>query len=286
MSDDNRWQPDFILVGAMKCGTSTLAKQLDAQDGVFMAMPKEPNYFSDDAVYARGDAWYRSLFNPALEGDLKGEASTHYTKLPTYPQTVTRMARVLDRPRILYMIRNPMNRAVSHYIHEWSESRMSNRPEHAFATHSEIVDYGRYGMQIRPYIDSFGAENVMLTSLEQINRDADAAFARICEFLGMPQGAAWQYAIDAQNVSSRRVRKIPMQALLLDNPAAQALRRTLVPKGVRRWVRERRSMTTRPEIPASLKARMQDHFLQDREQLAELFPGHPALRLCYPFAVQ
>ena len=47
-------RPDFILIGAMKCGTTTLAGQLAAQDGVFITTPKEPNFFSDDAVYARG----------------------------------------------------------------------------------------------------------------------------------------------------------------------------------------------------------------------------------------
>ncbi len=57
--------PDFLIVGAMKCGTSTLAAQLGAQPGLFMTTPKEPNFFSDDDVYARGMAWYRALFDAA-----------------------------------------------------------------------------------------------------------------------------------------------------------------------------------------------------------------------------
>ena len=46
--------PDYIVIGAMKCGTTTLAAQLGAQSGLFMTTPKEPNYFSDDDVFARG----------------------------------------------------------------------------------------------------------------------------------------------------------------------------------------------------------------------------------------
>ena len=59
--------PDFVIIGAMKCGTSTLAAQLGAQDGVFMTTPKEPNFFSDDAVFAQGLPWYESLFEAAAE---------------------------------------------------------------------------------------------------------------------------------------------------------------------------------------------------------------------------
>ena len=75
--------PDFLIIGAMKCGTSTLQAQLARQPGVFMSTPKEPNYFSDDEVHAQGQARYEGLFSGAAEGDLTGEASTHYTKLPT-----------------------------------------------------------------------------------------------------------------------------------------------------------------------------------------------------------
>ena len=80
--------PDLIIIGAMKCATSTLHDQLARQPGLFMSVPKEPNFFSDDAQYARGFAWYTSLFADARPGTIRGESSTHYTKLPTLPNTV------------------------------------------------------------------------------------------------------------------------------------------------------------------------------------------------------
>ncbi|NNF72213.1 MAG: sulfotransferase, partial [Rhodobacteraceae bacterium] len=95
--------PDFILIGAMKCGTSTLASQLGAQPGLFMTTPKEPNYFSDDAIFARGPDWYGGLFDGAGPGDLRGEASTHYTKRPDYPDTIARMKAAVPAPRLVYM---------------------------------------------------------------------------------------------------------------------------------------------------------------------------------------
>ena len=65
--------PDFLIIGAMKCGTSTLQAQLAAQPGIFMTTPKEPNFFSDDAIYANGLGWYEDLFAGAGPDDRKGE---------------------------------------------------------------------------------------------------------------------------------------------------------------------------------------------------------------------
>ena len=112
--------PDFIIIGAMKSATSTLQEQLVLQPGIFMSSPKEPNFFSDDDVYSNGLNWYSSLFENAKPGDLSGEASTHYTKLPTYPETIKRLKESLPELRLIYVMRHPIDRLISHYIHEWS----------------------------------------------------------------------------------------------------------------------------------------------------------------------
>lgn len=274
--------PDFLIVGAMKCGTTTLAAQLAAQPGIFMTDPKEPNFFSDDDVWVRGEEWYRGLFAAAGQGDLKGEASTHYTKLPTYPETLPRIRTLLDRPRIIYMIRNPVDRAVSHYIHEWSRGGMGADPAAAFGSHAELVDYGCYGRQITPFVTEFGAENVLLTSLEQLTAAPAEEFSRIGTFLDRP--AVWREEIGAQNVSAQRSRRLPLHGLLVDHPVAAFLRRTLVPKSLRTRIREGRRMDDRPTLPDSLRADLERRFRKDRDVLAAHFPGQRALDLCYPFA--
>ena len=94
-------RPDFIIIGAMKCATSTLHEQLALQPGFFMSTPKEPNFFSDDDCFARGLDWYRGLFAEAPEGSIRGESSTHYTKLPTHPRTVERLLNKLKADEII-----------------------------------------------------------------------------------------------------------------------------------------------------------------------------------------
>lgn len=278
--------PDFLIIGAMKCGTTTLQAQLAAQQGIFMTTPKEPNFFSDDAVFARGLDWYRGLFAAARPGDLKGEASTHYTKRPTHPDTIARLRPHLAAPRLIYMIRNPLDRAVSHYIHEWSEARMGADPAAEFARHPQLVDYGRYGWQIAPWIEAFGRDAVLLTSLEQLKADPQAELSRVARHISLSGPVSWQADLGAQNVSAERMRTFPLRRVLIDNPVAEVLRRTLVPKSVRNAIRNSRKIEARPELPADLRDRLQARFLEDRDDLARHFPDHPALRLCYPFATQ
>lgn len=276
--------PDFVIVGAMKCGTSTLAAQMGLQDGIFMTSPKEPNFFSDDDVFARGMGWYSSLFDGAAPGDIKGEASTHYTKLPTYPRTLERMADVLVAPRIVYIIRNPIQRAVSHYMHEWSLGRMSAGIGAELQAHPEMVDYGRYGMQISPFVTRFGRDNVHLTSLECLKRDPEGTLSDVCRFVGFTSRPVWHPEAAEQNVSAERFRRLPFQGLLVDNPVATALRRALVPKGLRERIRKSRSVGPKPEIPEDIRQRMIERFLDDRTLLAEMFPGNPALENAYVFS--
>lgn len=275
--------PDFVIIGAMKCGTSTMAAQLAAQPGVFMSTPKEPNFFSDDDIYARGRDWYESLFAGAAPSDLRGEASTHYTKRPTYPATVARMAKLLPVPRLVYIIRNPVERAVSHYIHAWSEGLMQQDPAAAFDADRTLVDYSLYGMQIAPFVECFGAGAVHLTSLEQIGADPQGELERVCTFIGLAPKPVWRDDLGAQNVSAERFRPLPMHGLLVDNRVARTLRRTLVPKRLRERVRNARTIGSRPEIPPALRRVLEVRFAEDRDYLATLFPGHPVLRAAYPF---
>lgn len=277
--------PDFIVVGAMKCGTTTLAAQLGAQDGLFMTSPKEPNYFSDDNIFVKGPEWYAALFAEAAPGDIKGEASTHYTKRPNYPRTLERMQAAVPEVKLVYMIRNPLDRLVSHYIHGWSEGHFDSalNADH-LARHPALVDYGRYGWQIAPYIEAYGRDAVLLTSLERLKQDETAELQRIAAHLGHAGPVTWRPDLERENVSSERVRKLPMHELLIDNPLATRLRRSLIPKSLRQKVREARMMKHRPQLPGDVKAETEAQFLLDRDMLAEFFPGDPSLDLAYPFA--
>lgn len=276
--------PDFIIIGAMKAGTSTLYDQLARQPGLFMTTPKEPAFFADDTIYAKGMDWYRALYVDAPEGALCGEASTHYTKLPTYPQTVARLKALPAPPKLIYVIRNPLERALSHYLHECSQGVMRQGLEASFAAHDELVSYGCYGRQLEPFVSAFGAAQIFLTSLEQLKSDPDSELAAIAAHIGAEQPFAWDHTARPKNVSAERVRRLPLHGLLFQSKVSKVLRRSLLPNSLRQKMRAARVIgQQRPEIPEALSAHLHDIFQTDRALLAQLYPDHPALRLCYPF---
>ncbi|MGR3540285.1 MAG: sulfotransferase domain-containing protein [Hasllibacter sp.] len=274
---------DFVIIGAMKCGTSTLAAQLSGREGLFVTTPKEPNFFSDDAVHARGLAWYEALFEDAEPGAIKGEASTHYTKITTHPRALERLAAVLEAPRLVYLIRDPVARAVSHYIHEWTMGVMGGDVDAAFEAHPELVDHGRYGMQIEPWAARFGTGRILVSSLEAMKADPQGVLDRVGAFIGHPGPLPWREEDARVNASAERVRRLPMQGLLVDNPVATALRRTLVPQSLRDRIRRSRQMTERPRPSDALVARLRETFAADRARLDALFPGNADIDLAYPF---
>ena len=265
-------RPDFLIVGAMKCGTSTLHSQLSAQPGVFMTTPKEPNFFSDDDIYSRGLDWYESLFEDAEQSDLKGEASTHYTKLPDYPKTVERIARSLFPIRIVYVIRDPLERAISHYLHEWSRGVVGNDVEAAFRDHPEFLSYSCYARQIAPYVEQFGLNSILVLTLEDMKSNPTEFMARLGDFLGRPD-LAWNHGLEPVNESAERSRPLPFHSLLVDHPVARHVRRKIVPKGVRTWIRRQRMPKERPELPDHLRTRLLARFQEDAEELAVLLSG-------------
>lgn len=259
--------PDFIVIGAMKCATSTLHTQL-AGNGCFMSEPKEPCYFSDDHVFERGPAWYHKLFEGAREGQLIGESSTHYTKLPTYPNTVERMRTMLPDVRLVYVIRDPLDRIVSQYIHEWTERQLDCSLSDAIRQTPRLVDYSRYAMQLRAYFDAFGHDRVQVVFFERLRSHPQEQLERVARFIGMTDTVQWHEG-EAENVSSERLRLSPLAKALLFNPVATALRRALVPRTWRDRVKARAQMSERPRLSPEDRALLSEALDADMGTLGQ-----------------
>jgi hypothetical protein len=255
--------PNFIIIGAMKCGTSTLHEQLARQPGIFMSEPKEPNYFSNDEIYRRGERWYRELFAASAGAMLRGESSTHYTKLPTYPKTVERMRALLPDLKLIYVMRHPVDRLVSHYIHEWSQRVIDAPIERAVEEHDELVEYGCYWKQLQPFIGYYGQGNVLPVFLEHMQREPQTALERVCRFLGYTGAPKWCDDVARQNVSAERLRLGPLGRRLFADPVLARIRRAIVPPAWRNAIKARLTMSARPELTQDCRARLEARFDQD-----------------------
>lgn len=255
--------PDFVIIGAMKSATSTLQEQLALQSGIFMCDPKEPNFFSDDQQYGRGVNWYTDLFSHAPSGALMGEASTHYTKLPTYPQTVARMHELLPGARLIYVMRHPIDRLVSHYIHEWSMGNINCSIDQAVRQYPELIAYGQYSMQLAPFFAAYGRERILPVFFDRLTHEPQAELERVCRFIGYKGGATWIHEVKPSNVSSERLRRFPLYDILIKSSIATRFRRALVPRELRNWAKARLTMRQRPQLGPATTSELVERFDED-----------------------
>jgi Sulfotransferase domain len=259
-------RPHFIIIGAMKCATSTLHVQLAQQAGFAMSDPKEPNFFSDDEVFARGLDWYHRVFPT---GQIKGESSTHYTKLPTHPHTIRRLRREFGEDlKFIYIMRHPVDRLVSHYIHEWSQGVISEPIENAIHSHEPLVAYGSYARQLRPWLETFGPKCVLPVFFDSIAERPQFELERICRFLKYEGRPTWVAEKGRQNVSRERIRRGWLDTLGSLGPLVWLVRR-LVPERNRAWARGFRQMKMRPTLEHSDRAALEALFDEDLAQLGE-----------------
>ena len=263
--------PDFIIIGAMKCATSTLHEQLARQTNFFMSSPKEPNFFSDDENFERGLQWYRSCFQkPSDEGPCwVGESSTHYTKLPTYPHTVARLAEHLPDVRLIYVMRQPIDRLVSQYIHEWSMGNIRCDLDRAIDQHPELIAYSQYARQLAPYLEAFGSCHILPLFFERVRAFPQVEMLRIGRFLECPMDLRWDHELTPQNVSRDRMRKSPTRDALTRVPLAKGLLKTVLPTGVRERIKDRWRLSKRPQPSDENLARLRTLFDEDLRQLSD-----------------
>ena len=256
-------QPDFLIIGAMKCATSTLHDRLAMQPGIFMTELKEPNFFSNDEQYSKGMEWYLSHFQAADKTDICGESSTHYTKLPTYPHTVERIYREFPNLKLIYVMRHPIDRLVSQYIHEWSQRTIRVDINQAISQHPELVEYSRYSMQLEPYLEMFGREKILPVFFERLLNYKQEELERICRFINYHQKPVWLEENDVQNASSQRLKNSKLRDLIVEAPGLKEIRQNLIPKSWRTWVRSWWQMKDRPQIEPQNLEYLQSIFDRD-----------------------
>ena len=259
-------RPDFVIIGAMKGATSTLHEQLAAQPEVFMSTPKEPGFFSHDEHFARGIEWYESLFASAEDQQICGESSTYYTKRPEFPQSADRMVEMIPDAKLIYVIRHPVRRLVSHYIHAWSQKEYLGSIRRAVEEYAPLVDCGRYAMQLEPYLKAFGRNRILLVFSERLTSDSQNELERIGRFLGLKTTPRWNDNLGPANVSSERMRNSAARDAIVYAPGISQIRQCL-PQSWRERVKRFWKMRKRPQLNAMQQAQLTAIFDEDLAQL-------------------
>lgn len=229
-------KPDFLIIGAMKAGTTTLHRDLVGHPDIFLPQDKEPETlvkFHDDRAAILAD--YASLFRPAKSGQLLGEASTAYTKRPDYEGVAQRAFDICGPDlKIIYLTREPVARIISQFKHEYGLGLVEGPMNEAVVKHHRFVEYSRYGWQLDPWQRAFGEGNVLVLSFEEYIADRTVVVGEVCRFLGVdPAKLASIQADKAFNASDGK--KVPkgMWKTLVSSGFYQRLVKPLIPWGLR-----------------------------------------------------
>ncbi len=180
-----------------------------------MSTPKEPEFFARDDIYQKGESWYASLFQEAQAGQKCGEASTLYTLTSHFPETVRRMHHTVPNAKLIYVVREPVERAYSYYAqivknyqratHDFSVNRTFEEclfPEkfsniaprekffapfdhHLPDAPSLYTDGSHYAKQLQEYLKYYPKEQILLVKFSDLMGDTEQTLKTICQYIGV-----------------------------------------------------------------------------------------------------
>lgn len=218
-------RPNLFIIGAAKAGTNTIHHVLSGSDEVFFSEPKEPNYFA--GKYSDNIAWYFDLFRGGANHKWRGEKTVAYSRYGYAEETAERIFRVSPDAHIIYCLRQPYERVVSH----WRMLRRNRNKVPDFVdlfTHAELwkalVLRCRYMEIAQPFIERFGEKRVKLCLLEDLESDRVEFFHDLCAFLGIsPDGLKFpnQPALNSADRSKFLVEKPRMNLEISDRIHAE-----------------------------------------------------------------
>jgi hypothetical protein len=214
-----RTLPNLFIIGAMKSGTTSLHEYLHEHPDIFMARFKEPQYFAPHRIPLQGDwgqgnplpepgiDWYLRLFDGAGDVKYAGESSTTYTKEPRVTGCARRIHEFNPGARLIYILRDPIERTISHYWHNVA-GLMESRPMlEAIRRRDEYTAYSHYARQLRPYLDRFDPSSIYVNTLENLTACRQEVLRDIFAWLGVDPSFQVQN-VDHHNVGARTVRKV------------------------------------------------------------------------------
>jgi hypothetical protein len=263
--------PNFFLVGAAKAGTTSLYAYLSQHHDVFFPAIKEPHFFTEvrpsaeqqfliEAISKRSA--YLRLFARAAGHQVIGDASPSYLWHPEVPR---RIRETVPQAKIAMILRDPVERAYSHYLMDYREGAQSrpfyqallhdmSRSEKGWGVSYLYYELGLYAQQVKRYLETFTPERVKILMFEDFRRDANGVLRELAAFLGLDPKPL------AQIDTSRRYNSYaaPRNQYLRRLAGAKFSRiigQALVPRSVGLFIFERIFLRQEPKPPLDPRAR-------------------------------
>lgn len=204
--------PNFLIVGVQKGGTASLRSYLAQHPDVFV-VPKELHYFSSDVNFNRGARWYESHFAGAGAHTAVGEKTPAYCSSPAAPE---RIADLLPGVRLIWIFRDPVDRAYSQYWHSVSKGKEGKRFGRALELErrhgrKDYLTRGQYCEQVERFLKYVPRERMLFLTAEELTEHPHLVLRQTCEFLGID--SAHQFTVDSRFNVTHMPRSILLQRL-------------------------------------------------------------------------
>ncbi len=228
--------PQFLVIGAMKAGTTTLFQDLKGHPSVYMASDKEINGLADDSIFTpKGIKAYEKHFLKSESNQICGEGSTNYSKVPDIENVPERAHKILGNDiRLIYLVRNPIARLISQYNHHVNVAGLTTPIDEAIHELPRLVNYSKYAMQLQPWISEFGLKQIKVIVFEDYVKNRVDTFTSVCNFLGIPVQVDHIESEKAFNKGAGR----PKQSGLISDFSKGKLYHTMVRKFIPQAVKD------------------------------------------------
>ena len=274
---------DFFIVGAPKAGTTSLFYYLNKNRGICMSNIKEPNFFSSqdlkiqkiyyDSLILDNLKEYERIFTPKNKQQIIGEASVSYL---FYPNVANRIFDYNPRSKIIIILRDPVERAFSHYsmdlrlghvkqsLDELFDLGLNNKDNLFF---QQYILLGQYYEQVNRYIEVFGRENICVKFYDELKLDASSFYSDILKFLHQEN----DHNIDFNQPFNKS--KLPSNKFikwLYSWPIIRKISLIFLPLSVIEFINIKFFKENNNIITNDLKSKLHSFFLEDIEKLEKL----------------
>jgi hypothetical protein len=261
--------PNVLIIGAMKAGTSSLHRYLQKHPRIFMSEVKELHYFTEELNWKLGREWYEEQFAAADGAEVVGESSTSYAKFPHHNGVPRRIADSLPEVKLIYLIRHPVERIRSQYLHQEVMGQEELPFEEAVAGNPYYFDLSRYAFQLDQYLEFFARDQILILESEDLRRDRERTIGEILRFLGLEED--WKDPVieeEFHRTSEKRSVRPPFQTLHRFAPYRTLAR--VVPEPLKRATFALRTRGTVPDkalISDSLRRHLESLLREDVKRL-------------------
>jgi Sulfotransferase domain len=268
--------PNLIIIGGLKCGTTSIHHYLGLHPEIQMSKPKELNFFVEELKWDLGLNWYASRFDSRFE--VRGESSPHYTNLPHFEGVAERIREHCPDTRLIYMVRDPIKRILSHWVHATGAGYETRELIPTLSDpDTSYMHRSMYWMQLQPYLEQFDRSQIEVIAQEELQSEREATMRKAFRFAGVDEGfTSEQFDREWEKSSAKQGDKYQFMEKAIKLPGLRSFDRNFdrLPESMR-WLVEKvvhdpeKPPAPKPKLPDDLFETVRGRFVDDVAALQE-----------------